>query len=85
MNARIADEIDQEFRNSDGSYHSDPTRDNMPLTNEDVLTELLDGQQHLITAQHKFLHDRDLQALAAAQRVFVACQTRIMQRLGVFG
>lgn len=51
----------------------------------DFLSDLLDGQQQLITAQYQFLRDGDQARLLAAQRDMVQCQTMVLNRLGIFG
>lgn len=54
-------------------------------SSEDFMTDILDAQQRLISAQHQFLHDNDLQALARAQLDVIGVQTSVLQRLGVYG
>jgi hypothetical protein len=52
---------------------------------DDYMSDLIDGQQRLIAAHHQFLHDHDVEKLAAAQRDFLEIQTGLLSRLGVFG
>lgn len=69
---------------NEAGYPEPPANSNL-TGNEDFLSDLLDGQQKLISAQHAFLHDSDMKALAAAQRNFIMCQAVVLSRLGVFG
>jgi hypothetical protein len=55
------------------------------LTGNDFLSDLLDAQQRLISAQHQYLHDNDMRALARAQLDVIGVQNSVLGRLGVFG
>lgn len=52
---------------------------------QDFMVTLIDGQQALILAQHKYLHDSNIGALAAAQHGFIGVQAKVLERLRAFG
>ena len=49
------------------------------------MTDLLDAQQRLISAQHQVLHDGNTAALAKAQLDVIGVQSSVLMRMGVFG
>jgi hypothetical protein len=65
--------------------HGDHERGKKVTVGDDYMSDLIDGQQRLIAAHHQFLHDHNVEALAAAQRDFLEIQTGLLSRLGVFG
>lgn len=93
MGTQIADHLEREFGPADSELsererqqrnrHESQTA-TMSGTN-DFLSDLLDGQQRLITAQYQFLRDGDQAKLLAAQSEMVLCQTKVLGNLGVFG
>lgn len=94
MNAPIADSVDQDLHASErGKQHerrlheaaAQPVSNTLNPRAQDFMGDLLDAQQRLISAQHQFLHDNDMAALARAQLDVITVQTNVMQRLGVFG
>lgn len=74
---------------SDVGLRDDINRNEVPSNNRlngnDFLPDILDAQQRLISAQHQFLHDNDMMALARAQLNVIAVQNDVMHRMGVFG
>lgn len=91
MNAPIADQVDNELHDSERGRQAQRHLRDVPVSNtlnpnaQDFMGDLLDAQQRLITAQHQFLHDNDMPALARAQLDVITVQTGVMHRLGVFG
>jgi hypothetical protein len=55
------------------------------LSPSDFVTNIVDAQQRLITAQHQVLHDGDLHKLARAQLDVITIQNSVLDQLGVFG
>jgi hypothetical protein len=66
-------------------HHSHERAEVTPHSTDELMSELLDGQQVLISAQHEFLRDHDMTRLAAAQRRFIMVQMSVLNRLGIFG
>lgn len=91
MNAPIADEVQNDMKDSERArqsqrhLHELPTDSRIVANAQDFMGDLLDAQQRLISAQHQFLHDNNMAALARAQLDVITVQTGVMQRLGVFG
>jgi len=52
---------------------------------QSYLTDLINAQQDLIAAQHRFLQEGDQRGLLTAQQQFLQVQTSVIGRLGVFG
>jgi hypothetical protein len=75
--------VDEKMRVLPG--HGDHERTRKVTVGDDYMSDLIDGQQRLIAAHHQFLHDHNVEALAAAQRDFLGIQTDLLARLGVFG
>lgn len=61
------------------------SRDGNRISGIEFLPDMLDAQQRLISAQHQFLHDNNMQALARAQLDVIAVQNRVLNEIGVFG
>lgn len=94
MNAPIAEDLERALDNPDVTYPNHTRRrreDNLENHNtqvdprDDFLSDLLDGQQRLITAQYEFLHNPDQMKLLTAQRDMIQCQMMVLNRLNVFG
>lgn len=49
------------------------------------LSDVLDAQQQLISAQHMYLHDNDPAKLLRAQLHVIGVYNGVLDRLGVFG
>jgi hypothetical protein len=92
MSEPIADDVENDLRNgSERGRQAERHLREMPVSNtlnpaaQDFMGDLLDAQQRLISAQHQFLHNNDMAALARAQLDVITVQTGVMQRLGIFG
>ena len=91
MNAPIADEVQNDMNDSERGRQSQRHLRDVPVSNtlnpgaQDFMTDVLDAQQRLISAQHQFLHDTDMTKLARAQLEVITVQTSVMQRTGFFG
>jgi hypothetical protein len=49
------------------------------------LSDILDAQQQLISAQHQYLHDNDPAKLLRAQLNVIGVYNGVLDRLGVYG
>lgn len=93
MGTQIADSVEHDLRGLDGDLSERERQmrnrhENQAATmsgTNDFLSDLLDGQQKLISAQYQFLRDGDQARLLAAQSEMVQCQMMVLNRLGVFG
>jgi hypothetical protein len=96
VNAPIAESLDNEMH--DGSQdakhlngaraeagYPDPPNISGQFSQQQVMSDLLDAQQQLISAQHQYLHDGNTPQLLRAQRDFIMRQTAAMTQLGMFG
>jgi hypothetical protein len=95
MNAPIADRIENDMHlASDGGepteaelserHRRHQVTANVPQ-DQSYLTDLINAQQDLIAAQHRFLQEGDQRSLLTAQQQFLQVQTSVIGRLGVFG
>jgi len=95
MNAPIADRIedDMHLASKGGEpteaelserYRRHQVTANVPQ-DQSYLTDLINAQQDLIAAQHRFLQEGDQRSLLTAQQQFLQVQTSVIGRLGVFG
>lgn len=55
------------------------------VTGTSYLSDILDAQQQLISAQHLYLHDNDPAKLLRAQLHVIGVYNGVLDRLGVFG
>ena len=87
MNAPISDEVEHDLNGgSERGRRAQHLHEAGPQTPGDgFMSDLLDAQQRLISAQHQFLHDQDMRVLARAQLDVIGVQTNVLQRLGIFG
>jgi hypothetical protein len=65
-------------------HHANLNVTNVPQ-DQSYLTDLINAQQDLIAAQHRFLQEGDQRGLLTAQQQFLQVQTSVIGRLGVFG